>query len=335
MKILFVPPLNFPLVVGGFQYQVRNIFNSLHELNIDVSWYNLSETNLSDYDIIHIHSTLPELLSVARRAKQFGKKVVLTPMIGSRAHSNTFYSNCIKLSRIPGVLPDIRISNSLIRMSDFVIPLVRFEYDRLHSVFGIPYERMKIIPNGMDDGFFETKESDVEIPFKDYLLTIGRIEPNKNQLSLIRAARKLGKRVIIVGEAGNGHSDYEKQCRKEADENVMFWGKEFDKSVLRKLYKNAALTVIQSYSEILPLVTFESLSQKTPVLCTNQCGFYPEKYNGVFYTSPDEKSLEKNIMVAINANSRETINRDGIFTWNDIAQQHIDIYRQLLNDQAT
>ena len=329
MKILFVPPLNFPLVVGGFQYQVRNIFNSLTELGADVSWYNLIDTNLSDYDIVHLHSTLPELLSVARRAKQFGKKVVLTPMIGSRVHGNAFYSNSIKLSKIPGVLPDVRITNSLIRMSDFVIPLVRFEYDRLHSVFGIPYEKMKVIPNGMDDGFFETTESEVEIPFQDYLLTIGRIEPNKNQLSLIRAAKKLGKKVIIVGEAGNGHSDYDSKCREEADENVLFWGNEFDKGVLRKLYKNAALTVIQSFSEVLPLVTFESLSQKTPVLCTNQSGFYPEKYNGVFYTSPDEKSLLKNIQVAINANSRVTINRDGIYTWNDIAQQHITIYRQL------
>lgn len=331
MKILFVPPMNFPLVVGGFQFQVRNIFNSIKELGVDIRWYNITDTNLSEYDIVHIHSTLPELLSVARRAKQFGKKVVLTPMIGSRAHSNRFYSTCIKLSKIPGILPDIRITNSLIHMSDFVIPLVRFESDRLHSVFEVPYEKMKVIPNGMDKGFFETIESDVEIPLKDYLLTIGRIEPNKNQLSLIKAANRLGKNVIIVGEAGNGHSDYEKQCRREAGKNVLFWGKELDKSVLRKLYKNAALTVIQSYSEILPLVTFESLSQKTPVLCTNQCGFFPEKYNGVFYTSPDEKSLEKNIQLALYSNCRESINRDGIFTWNDIAQQHIDIYRKLLN----
>ena len=331
MKILFVPPLNFPLVFGGFQSQVRRIYYSLLELGMDVTWYNIIETNLLDYDIIHIHSTLPELLSVARRAKQFGKKVVLTPMIGSRVHSNLFYSNCIKLSRIPGILPDIRITNSLIRMSDFVIPLVKYEYDRLHEVFDVPYERMKVIPNGMDNGFFETTESDVQIPVKEYLLTIGRIEPNKNQLSLIRAAKKLGRSVIIVGEAGNGHSDYEKQCRKEANENVVFWGKEFDKGVLRKLYKNAALTVIQSYSEILPLVTFESLSQKTPVLCTDQCGIYPEKFNGVFYTSPDEKSLEKNLKIALSANCRDSINRDGIYTWNEIAQQHIDIYHQLLN----
>lgn len=322
--------MNFPLAIGGFQAQVRNIFNSLSELGVDISWYSLTDTKLVDYDIVHFHSTLPELYSVARRARQFGKKIVLTPMIGSRVHSNTFYSNCIKLSRIPGVLPDIRITNNLIRMSDFVIPLVRFEYDRLHSVFEVPYEKMKVIPNGMDKGFFETTESDVEIPLKDYLLTIGRIEPNKNQLSLIKAANKLGKNVIIVGEAGNGHSDYEKQCRREAGENVLFWGKELDKSVLRKLYKNAALTVIQSYSEILPLVTFESLSQKTPVLCTNQCGIYPEEFNGVFYTSPEEKALEKNIQKALIANCRDTINRDGIFTWEDIARQHLEIYYKLL-----
>lgn len=330
MRILFVPPMNFPLVVGGFQFQVRNIFNSLRELGEDVAWYSLTDANLSEYDIIHIHSTLSELQSVARRAKQFGKKVVLTPMIGSRVHSNRFYSNCIKLSRLPGVLPDIRITNSLIQTSDFIIPLVRFEYDRLNNVFHVPFEKMKVIPNGMDNGFFENTESDVTLPFDNYLLTIGRIEPNKNQLSLIRAANRLGMKVIIVGEAGNGHSNYEIQCRKEAGNNIFFWGKELNKGVLRKIYKNAVLTVIQSYSEILPLVTFESLSQKTPVLCTNQCGFYPERYNGVFYTSPDVKSLEKNIQIAINSNSRESINRDGIYTWKDIAQQHIDVYKQIL-----
>lgn len=331
MKILFVPPMNFPLAVGGFQFQVRKIFSSLCELGIEVSWYSITETNMEEYDIVHLHSTLSELLPVAKRAKQYGKKIVLTPMIGSRVHSNAFYSNGLRLSKLPGVLPDIRITNSLIHLSDFVIPLVKFEYDRLHKVFDVPYVRMKVIPNGMADGFFDISESDTRIPINDYLLTVGRIEPNKNQLSLIRAANKLGMSVIIVGETGIGHDDYAAKCRKEAGENVIFWGKELDTSVLRKLYKNALLTVIQSYSEILPLVTFESLSQKTPVLCTNQCGIYPEKFNGVFYTSPDEKTLIKNIKFAISANSRQSINQDGIYTWNDIARQHVTIYNQLLS----
>ena len=51
MKVLFVPPMSYPLHMGGFESQVMHIYKELIELGIDVDWYNLSNTEIRQYDI--------------------------------------------------------------------------------------------------------------------------------------------------------------------------------------------------------------------------------------------------------------------------------------------
>ena len=87
MKVLFVPPLSYPLHMGGFESQVMHIYKELIELGIDVDWYNLSNTEIRQYDIIHLHSSVTEFLPIVQKAKELSKKIVVTPMIGSPRYS--------------------------------------------------------------------------------------------------------------------------------------------------------------------------------------------------------------------------------------------------------
>ena len=80
MKVLFVPPMAFPLQIGGFQYQVRQIFDGLKSRGIEVDWYNLVLTNIRDYDIVHFHSISPAFIPICHTAKSLGIPVVITPM---------------------------------------------------------------------------------------------------------------------------------------------------------------------------------------------------------------------------------------------------------------
>ena len=85
-------------------------------------------------------------------------------------------------------------------------------------------------------------------------------------------ANQLNFTLLIVGEPGIGQQDYLRLWKEKAHDNVYFWGKETNPQIMRILYENAFLTAIPSVTEMLPLVIFESLSQKTPVLCTTHCG---------------------------------------------------------------
>lgn len=329
-RVLFVPPLDFPIEIGGFQSQVRHIFENLKDEGINVAWYDLINTKLEDYDIIHFHSSSPNFINIVKKAKDLGKKVVVTPMMGSPFHSNFFYRIALFLSRFPMICTPLRQIRFILSLSDFTLPLTSFEFTRLNKVFGCSSEKMKIVPNGIDEVFLAKHSLKCDLPFKNYLLVVGRIEPDKNQLTLIRVVNKLGLNLVIVGEAAAGQKDYEDRCRKEAGSNVFFWGKEFNKQVMVSLYQNADFTIIPSLTEMLPLVIFESLSQNTPVICTTKCGLKDTNIPGVFFSAPKETDLLNMISTHL---EKPNIQFDDsmIYSWQRIAQFYIEVYKQILS----
>ena len=160
---------------------------------------------------------------------------------------------------------------------------------------------------------------------------VGRIEPDKNQLPLIEVANEMGLNLLIVGEPGSGQKKYYQICKEKAGDNVVFWGKEIDPNIMRVIYKNALITAIPSKTEMLPLVIFESLSQKTPVLCTTNCGLYPESIPGIFYSRPVKMDILKCVKQILHELPQTNIGNQGIYTWDDIAVQYANIYKTLTN----
>ncbi len=133
-----------------------------------------------------------------------------------------------------------------------------------------------------------------------------------------------------MGETGIGSESYTQNCKKiaEGSESIVFWGAEKDREVMKTIYQKAKMTVIPSFSEMYPLVALESLSQNTAVLCTNRCGLYPKTMDGLFYTSPEYKILEKKITEVYD--KAEIPITKKIDSWLDIADQHIILYESIL-----
>ena len=335
MKVLFVPPMSYPLHMGGFESQVLHIFTELKKLGVDIYWYELSSTDLSQYDIIHFHSSVTEFIPIAIKARDLGKKIVITSMIGSPRYSNKMYLCKLSLSRFPGLFYVMKKIRHLYSMADEFIALTPFEKNRLNKVFKIR-NQISVIPNGIDNGYFSNDYNEIDIPFDNYILVVGRIEPDKNQLPLIEIANELNLNLLIVGERGAGQEDYYNLCKEKAGHNIFFWGKEVDTNRMRMLYQHASLTAIPSVTEMLPLVIFESLSQNTPVLCTTHCGLYPEPIDGLLYSRPTKSELSRNIKNIWPMLSYIKISNKGIYSWEDIAKQHIELYKKLqYNEKCT
>lgn len=332
MKILFVTYLNFPIEIGGFQNQVNEIYQHLKQKQIDVSWYDIHSCNIDDYDIIHFFSANSSLLPIAIKAKSLGKKIIITPMTGSRHYSNIYLKLCILLSSVTNLYSDLKKSYRLLQLADYIAPLTAFEKKRLESVYNIKSEKQTIIPNGINNEFIENTSTHniINIPYDKYIVIVGRIEKNKNQYNLIKVANKLKLNLIIIGEAGTNGKHYTELCQKISGPNIFFWGKETNKKTLKEIYKKATLTVIASYSEMLPLVIFESLSQNTPVLCTKYSGIYPTEITGVSYTKVSKNSLAKNIKKIIEQKKQIIYSTYNICpTWDRIAETYIKIYQKL------
>ena len=195
----------------------------------------------------------------------------------------------------------------------------------MSEVYRFDINHISVIPNGIDSVFFNNVVKDVTLPFKDYLLTIGRIEENKNQLTLIEVAKSINMKLIIVGEPGDADSRYLEKCKNAANESVYFWGVEKDPKVVKYLYQKAKLTVVPSYSEMVPLVAFESLSQRTPVVCTDRCGIAGDDIPGLFFSDINKGSLIKSIKDAL-VYDKKQITKKGIYTWTEIARMYKEVY---------
>lgn len=331
MKVVFVAPYALPFRAGGFESQVYHIFSELRSLGVDVVWHNLENSNLDGVDILQVMATDPSMLPLIRNAKNKGVKIIMTPMQGSRAKTNSHYKRCLFLSRIPQFCVGHKLNYETIRSADYFTPLCTYEADRLVDVYGVNKNSVSIIPNGLEESYLNDKVTEIELPFKDYLLAVGRIEKNKNQKTLIEVAKILNKKVILVGVAGNNNDEYLEECKIIANDNIYFWGAERDPYVMKYLYRNAKLTVIPSLSEMVPLVVFESLSQLTPVVCTNRCGISNDKIPGVLFSDISKKALINSIPVMLDFN-RQLITQQGVCSWKDVAKMYKSVYNIALNN---
>lgn len=332
MKILCATYMDFPLEVGGFQNQVREIVSNLIKCGVEVSWYNIENTKLNDYDILQVFSSDVSLLPIVVKAKSLNLPVVMTPMVGSRETSNLNWKTHLILSKIPAVFSMYKLRNRIIKTCDYWTPLSEFESNRLQTVFGAPRKKIKIIPNGINDVFFSEKEKSVSVPFDNYVLIIGRIEKNKNQLNLIKAVSQLQLNLVIVGEPGIYGAEYYDECLKVSGKNVHYWGVEKDVETIKGLYKKASLTVIPSYSEMVPLVIFESLAMKTPVVCTKYCSITGAKIKGLSFTGVTVKELIHTLSNKEVWNTKE-ISKTGIYSWNDIANEYYKLYETIIKEK--
>ena len=325
MKVLFVTYLEFPLEIGGFQNQVRCIAENLKNKGVQVDWYHIDRCDIQQYDLLHVFSSVPSLYPVIKKARDFNIPIVLTPMLGSRSRSNNYYKAVMTLSNIPHVFSEYRYLKSILSAATFITPLSEFEKNRICEIARVSASKVIPIPNGIANAFFDNVYEELELPFSHYMLMVGRIENNKNQKTVIDIANRHKINLLIVGEPGIGEQRYYEECKRIAGPTVCFWGRETNTRRLKYLYKMASVTVIPSYSEMVPLVVFESLRMKTPVVCTDRCSLVGEKIPGLFITSIEKHQLFASIEKAFSI-SNLSICDDGIHSWSSVADKYLRVY---------
>ena len=82
----------------------------------------------------------------------------------------------------------------LLRLADIVLPNSRSEANQLMRLFGVPAERIRVVPNGVLPSIASASPELFHRRWgaEPFVLFVGRIEPRKNTLGLIRALRRAG-----------------------------------------------------------------------------------------------------------------------------------------------
>lgn len=154
------------------------------------------------------------------------------------------------------------------------------EYSRaeLAERYGIPPETIATIPNGADPSRFHPGQEGEQhvralgLEPGQYLLTVGRLEPRKNHLGLLRAYALLPHPrlpLAIVGQKDFGYAEF-LALREQlglAHEVLLF--EQVRDDALPSLYRHARLFVYPTFAEGFGMPVIEAMCSGVPVVTSN------------------------------------------------------------------
>jgi glycosyltransferase involved in cell wall biosynthesis len=232
-----------------------------------------------DYlDIAHIHTHASYGSMAINWAKYIG-----IPMCGTHNSPLSFYTS----QYIPVV-------GKLLSRMDWVWRYERHILDK-YDLVSVPTKSKKdllrdqrfkepivCLSNGISDLYYkDVKENGIREKYnlnsKKILLYASRLSPEKHQLSIIKAFRRIHKEMpnthlVLVGSDGPSTAHVKKLInRKNYKDFVSYLGK-VPFTDLLKLYNTADLSCLWSWIEAEGLVLLESMAQGTPCIGSNSCG---------------------------------------------------------------
>lgn len=364
MKIVVVGTRGIPNIQGGVETHCEELYPRLAALGCDVtiirrSCYVTDDNRITEYkgvklidvyaprrksieafihttlalikarrlkpDIVHIHAVGPSICTPL--AKLLGMKVVSTnhgpdyerQKWGKLAKSIIFYGERFQA----------RFSNHIIAISHVIVDILKNRHNRIKNV--------SIIYNGVNTPVKSTSTdyiSSLGLTPGKYVMALGRFVPEKRFDWLIEAFKKAQLKDLKLALVGDSdHNDaYSTQLKKMAHDtqNVVLTG--FIKGEkLNQVLTNAALFVLPSTHEGLPISLLEAMSYNLDVLVSDiPANRLPELESDDFFSVDSITELTKNLSRKMNNlkhNRQYDLNN---YNWDNIAKQTLDVYKQVM-----
>jgi glycosyltransferase involved in cell wall biosynthesis len=277
-------------------------------------------------EILHIHGIGPALLGPLARV--LGMKLVVTHhgQDFERQKWNVMAKAVLRLGELCATVA----AHRMIVVSNSVTEKLHQRNPRLRG-------RIDYIPNGATE-FAEIEAAQDEqsilagfgLERHRYILGVGRLVPEKGFHHLVAAFEKADPpyKLVIAGSADH-EDDYSRSLLRQASERIRFCGFQ-PHDVLRILYRNAALFVLPSSHEGLPIAALEAANLGIPVLLSDirpnrDIELAPTNY----FPAGDLDALQRKLLA-----NYETfrVDRDAIasrFNWGRVSEATRQVYAAL------
>jgi glycosyltransferase involved in cell wall biosynthesis len=327
---------------GGGEVQLHKTAEHLRPLGVDVRLLDPWSDRVEDADWLHVFGMQPECLKMARAAARAGVRIALSPIawhepaaiwrlergIGRKLRGLAGYS----ARRLFPAVPSWR--RELLHTADVVLPNSRAEADQLCRLFDVDPARIVVVPNGVDQRFADGDPALFadQIGVRDFVLVPGRIEPRKNQLTVIEALWGAGVETVVLGDAHAEHADYLDACRSAADAGVTFVGRiGHDSPLLTSAYAAARVVVLASWFETPGLSALEGALAGAEIVVT-EFGSAREYFGDLaHYVRPDDPAAIRTAVREAIANPIGSRLRDHVrehYLWQSTAQVTLCAYRR-------
>ncbi|HUN89887.1 MAG TPA: glycosyltransferase family 1 protein [Terriglobales bacterium] len=234
-----------------------------------------------------------------------------------------------------------------------ILAVSNFSKNDVARLFNIPFNRIEVLYNAIDDRFLLGHATDQEREFireryqvnYPFILYAGRISPHKNLVRIIEAFSALKTelaredqlpdlKLIIIGDEVSRHPDLRRTVIRSGVQNdVRFLGF-VPIDVLRIFYDTAKLFVFPSLYEGFGLPPLEAMAHGTPVVTSNASSLPEVVGNAAVMVNPEnvfdimramQRALtDQSLRDKLKARGYEQVRR---FSWEDSVRRLVEVYR--------
>ena len=269
--------------VDNYMIRPNNFIDWIMQLNFNmITKANEIINKNGKFDVIHAHDWL-----VAYSAKSI-KESYNIPLI-STIHAT-------ESGRNSGIHDETQryINDSewmLTYESSEVIVNSNYMKNEVQRLFGLPYDKINVIPNGVNLQLFSNVNIDYDfrrqyaMDNEKIILYVGRLVYEKGIQNLIAAMPKIldryhDSKLIICGRGGM-IDDLREQVKYLGIDNKVYFAGYCDSKKMQKMYKCADVAVFPSTYEPFGIVAIESMLSGTPTIVSDVGGLNEIVEHGV------------------------------------------------------
>lgn len=285
------------------------------------TWRALREAKRRGAELVHIHAIGPALLAPV--ARMMGLRVVFTHH--GPDYDRDKWGRMAKMMLKTGERMGCRYANQVIVISRVIRDIVATRHGRTEGV--------NLIPNGVPAAThtdYPEYFAELGIEPGRYVLGMSRFVPEKNLHHLVEAFAKAapkGYKLVLAGDA-DFEDDYSRQLKQLArDHGVVLTGFVRGRK-LASLLSNAALYVLPSSHEGLPIALLEAMSYGLPVgvsaIPANLEVGLPESD---YFPVGDTDALAALITAKLANPSKPSYDMSR-YDWDTVARDTLEVYRR-------
>jgi glycosyltransferase involved in cell wall biosynthesis len=206
----------------------------------------------------------------------------------------------------------------VLRSADAVVAVSEFTKAETVALAGVPDDRIRVIPNGLDAAFSPSGPR----AEGEYVLAVSTLEPRKNLSRVVEAARLAGVELRVVGAPGWGGVEVEG------------WVGEIPDAQLAALYRGARCVLYPSLYEGFGLPVLEAMACGVPVVTSRGTAMEEVAAGAAVLVDPlaaeaiaggiDEAEARREELVPLG------LARASELTWEHAADEVVRLWRELV-----
>lgn len=277
-------------------------------------------------DIIHIHSIGPAIL--VPLAKLLGLNVVVTHHSLNYFHKKWgFFAKFMLRS---GEKFTAKYADEIIVISPILIDSL-LNYSKRDNI--------NIIFNGVNKPQITQSYTYIKslgLESKKYILALGRFVEEKGFHNLIevysKSSLKNNFKLVIAGDADH-ETEYSKKLKQQANNNNVVLTGFIKEERLNEIMSHAALFVLPSFHEGLPISLLEAMSYELDVLVSNipanlEIGLKKDDYFNPYDLTDFQEKFERKFSNNIPSSRVYDVSK---YDWDNISLQTLEVYNKVYN----